>query len=159
MKILNYICCLLLVVTIISCNNDDDVNLSEDTVLLFGQFYGFCGGPDCIQIFKLEENQLLEDSNDVYPTDTPYNGNYTALSTAKFDLVKDLIDDFPADLLNETATTLGCPDCADQGGYYIEYGKDGNTQHWKIDTDRSNVPQYLHNFMDKIDEKIAIINN
>ena len=39
---------------IFSCNsNDDELALGENDYLIFGHFYGFCIGENCIQTFKL----------------------------------------------------------------------------------------------------------
>ena len=130
--------------------------------LIFGHFFGFCGGEECIEIFKLESNKLLEDINDNYPWGRDfsfYNGNYIVLDHTKFDLVKNLLDYFPDSLLNENNTVIGCPDCVDQGGLYIEYNFNGIRRFWIIDQFKHNVPNYLHDFMDKINEKIILINN
>ena len=67
-------------------------------------------------------------------------------------------DFFPSQLLNEKKTTIGCPDCADGGGLFIQYSENGNVKSWRIDQEKDNVPHYLHNLIDKVNEKIKIIN-
>lgn len=147
-------------VLIASCSKDVSTEPSESDYLIFGHFYGFCQGEKCIEIFKLESNRLLEDSKDEYPSRTDfYNGDYIALGNTKFDLVKNLMDYFPDNLLNENDTVFGCPDCADQGGLYIEYNFNGIRKFWIIDQSKGSVPIYLHDFMDKANEKIDLINN
>ncbi len=145
---------------IASCNKDDNTSLSESDYLIFGQFNGLCAGEECIEIFKLESNKLLEDINDNYPDRTNfYTGNYIDLGNAKYDLVNDLTDYFPTNLINEIDTVFGCPDCADQGGLYIEYNFNGLRKFWIIDQSKVSVPNYLHDFIDKVNEKIDLINN
>ncbi len=74
---------------------------------MFGSFYGMCAGEQCIEIFRLEEGKLLEDTTDKYPErDNFYAGKFIQLSAQKYNDTKDLIDYFPKDLLNET-TTVG----------------------------------------------------
>jgi hypothetical protein len=73
--------------------------------------------------------------------------------------VNDLVDFFPNQLLDETETIIGCPDCADGGGLFIQYLDNEDIMAWRIDQNKNNVPTYLHDFMDKVNEKIQIINN
>ena len=146
--------------TLWGCEKEDEINLSGPEYLIFGHFYGECMGESCVEIFRLETNRLLEDTNDFYPSHTDYyEGNYTELSKSKFNLVKDLLDYFPEDLLNENNKRIGEPDAGDWGGLYIEYNYDGKRQFWLIDQKKSNVPGYLHDFIDKVNENIAMINN
>lgn len=153
-----------LVISISACSDDDanDVDpTSTDVVLLFGQFNGFCGGEGCIEIFKLEGTTLSEDTNDNYPTiDTaPYDGDFVALAPEKYDLVKTIINEIPEQLLDESNQVFGCPDCADQGGYYLEYIKDGVHQYWLFDADVANNPAQYHNLINEISAKVQLINS
>tara|TARA_R110002049_G_scaffold37208_1_gene117452 strand:+ start:20682 stop:21146 length:465 start_codon:yes stop_codon:yes gene_type:complete len=146
---------LLLSILTYSCNSDDDASLNEDDYLIFGHFYGFCVGENCIETFKLTHDKLYEDSQDNYSHET---FSFEVLGNDKFEQAKDLIDYFPTKLLSEKETTIGCPDCADGGGIYIEYSKDGIVKSWRIDQMKNNIPNYLHDFMDKVNEKISLIN-
>ena len=128
-------------------------------------FFGLCDGEKCVEIFVLESDRLLEDVNDRYPyTQLGWDssdGLYIDLGNEKFDLVKDLMDFFPVELLDETQEVFGCPDCSDGGGIYIEYKFIGIERSWIIDYNWNPgvVPDYLHNFMYKVEEKIQIIND
>ena len=141
--------------TLLTCSSEDKIALNNEDYLIFGHFYGFCVGENCIEIFKLTNNTLYEDSNDNYSINPL---NFEPLESTKFELVKDLMLFFPEKLLTENEDIIGCPDCADGGGLYIEYSKNGIVKHWKIDQMKMNVPTYLHAFMDKVNEKIALIN-
>ncbi|MEN3323298.1 hypothetical protein VP395_06140 [Mariniflexile soesokkakense] len=140
---------------IFGCSSNNEVVLHEDDYLIFGHFYGFCLGESCIETFKLTSDKLYEDSNDQYSHES---FNFEALDDDKFEDVKDLVDYFPTKLLVEKETVLGCPDCADGGGIFIEYSKNGMIKRWNIDQMKGNVPSYLHAFMDKVNEKIDLIN-
>lgn len=142
--------------TLLTCSSEDKIALNNEDYLIFGHFYGFCVGENCIEIFKLTNNTLYEDSNDNYSINPL---NFEPLESTKFELVKDLMLFFPEKLLTENEDIIGCPDCADGGGLYIEYSKNGIVKHWKIDQMKMNVPTYLHAFMDKVNEKISLINN
>lgn len=138
------------------CSSDDSKPTNDYDYLIFGHFYGFCIGESCTETFKLTENKLFEDTEDNY-ANPPYN--FELLANDKFEAVKDIIDFFPTELLSESETTLGCPDCADGGGIFIEYSKNGVVKNWRIDQMKTNIPEYLHTFVDKVNEKIALINN
>ena len=150
---------LLLVAVLFSCNKEDDtINDSKEGYLVFGRFYGFCQGEECIEIFKIDSSYLFEDSKDAYPSrDTFYSGNFVALNDAKFNATKELINSFPMQLLNEKDTVFGCPDCADGGGIYLEYNFNGDHGYWIIDNNLYNVPRYLHPFMDKVHEQVEAL--
>ena len=140
-----------------SCKKDNAI-LSNSDYLIFGHFYGECMGPHCIEIYKLEQSQLLEDTLDIYPNSTGfYTGNYILLSQNKFNDAKDLLNYFPNDLLSETNTVIGQPDAADGGGLYIEYNVNGIRKFWLLDQMKSNIPSKYHNFIDKVNEKIKLV--
>ena len=133
---------------------------AKDNYLVFGHFYGFCPPPSewCIEIFQLDSNQLWEDQNDNYPSaDEVYQGDYVQRSTADFNLVADLVDAFPMELLDEPNGVIGYPDATDGGGLYIEYKFNGDHGYWLIDNLKPNIPTYLHDFRDIVQEKIWLI--
>jgi len=153
-----------LTLTVVSCKKEDDkegIRLSGSDYLVFGHFYGECGGEQCIETFKLEHDRLSEDDNDTYPPQSLgfYNGHYNELGATLYNQVKDIVDYFPTALLNETETTIGMPDAGDWGGVYIEYKVNGVHKYWLVDQKTENDPSYLGPFVVKINEKIAIINN
>ncbi len=143
-----------------ACNKDDDtIHLSDTDYLVFGHFYGECLGESCIENYRLESNRILELTDDSYPNKSiNYNGNYALLPDSIFTLVKDLPNYFPQKLIDEHDTIIGQPDAGDWGGIYIEYNRDGVQRFWLIDQMKSNVPEYLFDFIDKVNEKIALIN-
>lgn len=147
---------LTLVGLLMSCDsNDDTIEINEQNYLIFGHFYGECGGERCVETFKLTDKNLFEDTIDDYLGE---NLDFVELSSEKFELVKDIETFFPSQLLNNNDTVIGCPDCADGGGLFIQYSENGNTRSWRIDQMKNNVPEYLHEFIDKVNEKIRVIN-
>lgn len=143
---------------LLSCSSNDDngININEQNFLIFGHFYGECGGEGCVETFKLTNQSLFEDTVDDY---NGQNMEFVELENTTFEQVKNLTDFFPNQLLNQSETVFGCPDCADGGGLFVQYSENGNIKSWKIDQAKANVPNYLHNFIDKVNEKIALINN
>jgi hypothetical protein len=146
----------------IACQNDQDINgdpadivLSESTFLIFGHFYGECQGEGCVETFKLTGENLYEDTIDDYSAS---NFDFVALDNALFERVKDLADTIPAELLETEDSTFGCPDCSDGGGLHLEFTQNGSTKKWRVDLDKSNVPGYLHDFIDRVNEKIILLN-
>ena len=149
----------LLVLTILlctTCSDDLSFELNDTNYLIFGHSYGECLGERCVETFKLTNEKLFEDIND------NYSGNdlsFIELGADKFDEVKDLALLFPNQLLYDGKSTFGCPDCTDGGGIFIQYADNGTIQSWRMDQDKNQIPSYLHNFVDKIKEKIALIND
>lgn len=129
----------------------------SDNCLVFGHFFGMCEGETCIEIFRLEKSRVLEDIKDQYPSSTKfYNGTYVARSSLDFEKCKDLTEAFPKELLDDT-TVIGQPDAGDWGGLYLEYAFDGQHKFWLLDLNKSNVPAKYHAFIDKVVEKIALL--
>lgn len=149
----------------ISCNEKEQslqpAN-NEIAYFIFGHFYGECGGEGCVEIFKLEDEKLFEDTTDVYPTwMAPFNGTYISLPQEKFELVKDLVEYFPEELYEETGNVIGQPDAADWGGIYVEikYVEDEEKSgFWLLDQNTSNMPDVYNAFVARINEKIMLIN-
>ena len=142
--------------TVFVCNG---ISLEGTDYIIFGRYAGFCWGETCVETYKLTNITLYEDTIDYYPY---FNATYEfiELTPDKFEVAKDLVNFFPHQLINLKDSTFGCPDCADQGGFVLQYETNADLQTWFIDRRKSHeVPDYLHGFMDKIDEKIDLINN
>jgi len=135
-----------------SCNKD---KINEQNFLIFGHFYGMCVGEGCVETYKLTDVKLYEDIVDDY---SGQNLDFAALDSEQFELVNDLADYFPTQLLNENDTIFGCPDCADGGGLFIQPSDNGVLKSWRIDQVQNNVPSYLHDFIDQVNERIVLIN-
>ena len=134
------------------CSKDEGSTKNDIDYLIFGHFYGHCMGEDCVKMYKLTDDQLLEDTTDSYlATDF----EFIPMGKEKFEMVRSLIYAIPDQLLEEDKDTLGCPDCADQGGLYIEISNQGSMKNWRIDQDKSAVPVYLHDFMDQVNAAIG----
>ena len=148
---------LMAIVILTSCIKDEDcITINEQNFLVFGHFYGMCGGEECVETYKLTDLKLYEDILDDY---SGQNLDFVELDNETFEQINDLVDFFPNQLLNETDTIFGCPDCSDGGGLFIQYSDNGNLKSWRIDQFQENVPSYLHSFIDKVNEKISLINN
>ena len=154
---------LLLLLFIVSCLfsscQSEEINPSSNDYIVFGHFYGECAGTEtCVEIFKLEQNQLLEDTKDNYPSFAKlYDGNYVKLSSSQFEAAKDLINKFPRDLWKESDKVLGNPDDRDQGGLYVEFKHKGKRRFWILDKSKDQVPAKYHPFMEEVIKTITLI--
>ena len=154
----NNLLSILILSLFFSCSDEEIADPAE--YLIFGHFYGFCIGDQCIQIYKLEDNGLFLDTNKEYPRHNEfYEASFVKLDNDYYEQVKDLRDYFPTRILSEPDTVFGCPDCADGGGLYIEYKTKEIRKYWIIDQDKRQVPAYLHEFMDLVNERIKAINS
>lgn len=133
------------------CNKEEGSTVNDIDYLVFGHFYGHCLGEDCVKMFKVTKDQLFEDTTDSYLA-TEFD--FIELEEEKFELARELVQALPDQLLKEDKDTFGCPDCADQGGLYIEISNSGTTKSWRIDQNKSAVPGYLHDLMDQVNEVI-----
>lgn len=106
-----------------------------------------CGG-NCAILFKIQNEQLFEDDIDWLVNGTiPFQN--TPLETSKYEMAKELVDLFPNELLESEKRTYGCPDCADQGGFYLAL-KEGDTENiWFIDTANNEQSQIIIDYKNK----------
>jgi hypothetical protein len=142
---------------IMSCSKEGKGLSASDDYLIFGKYFGLCMGEECVETYKLTSTQLFEDREDTYFPPGEYD--FELLSEELFEKVKDLKDQFPSRLLDEESQTFGCPNCYDQGEYFIEIPYNGETKSWRVDTNLDDIPTYLHEFVRHIDESISALKN
>lgn len=135
--------------------NKSDWQENDNKYIIFGHFYGECFGEQCVEIFKTDGRNLFEDRKDVYPDRKHfYEGNFEEIKPGSAEGVKELRAKLPEQLLNEKDTVIGQPDAGDWGGLYIEIKENGKRRFWIIDKMKSNVPVYLHSFVDDVNSAI-----
>ena len=145
----------LFFILLAGCFKEDTDELEVENYFIFGHFYGECMGETCIETYKLTESAMYEDTRDVYGISSSFD--FVEMGHDKFLEVNDLPEYFPEELLHTDTATFGCPDCVDQGGLLIVLYEDDQRRVWKIDMVKEQVPAYLHEFMDRVKEKIAIL--
>jgi hypothetical protein len=124
--------------------------------LIFGHFYGECGGEQCIETYKLTDTALFEDSVDRYPEGwAPYPGKFVKLSDSLFQEVRSLRENIPNELLSVGDTVFGMPDASDGGGLYIEQSINGKVNIWLIDLQRTHREEYLNPFVIRVQAAIS----
>ena len=158
MKLILFLIFFILILFISQCIYNSKIEENRN-YLVFGDFYGECFGEGCVDIYKIQNEKLFEDTLDIYPTylEMPHKTSYIQLPHQQFLAVKDIWDYFPDSLYIENDILIGQPDAADGGGFYIETNKNGIQKYWLIDKIKSNVPGYLHSFMDSLDKKLNLL--
>ncbi len=146
----------------IACEKDCDcVPNGQFEYMIFGTYIAECGNGGCVNMFKIDRENLYKDTSDVFPShEIAFAGEFYALPDDKFQQVKDLLMEFPNELYAEPDNVLGIPDGGDWGGVYVEIKmKDINSLSgfWLLDQNEENMEQVYNDFVDKINEKIAII--
>lgn len=117
----------------------------DGSYFIFGTSFSECEG-DCARYFLIEEKTLHADDFDVVPKKLKFKK--TSLSNDKFELAKQLRDNFPDYLKDHPNVTFGCPDCGDGGAIYIERKVKGkNTVKWYIDMDKTQQPAEIREYI------------
>lgn len=156
MKVLKTVLPLVAVLFFSHCS-DDTVQFSQQSdYLIFGHFYGECFGESCVEIFKITDGKVFEDTLDRYPSasNLPNPTSFVQLSNDNFEQAKFITGRIPAKLFEENETVIGQPDAGDWGGFYAETNVSGVQRYWLIDKMESNLPAYLHDFTASLNEAI-----
>ncbi len=135
------------------CDSDDDEVSCDKETIIFGHFFGECSGERCVEIYMLQELSLFEASNEFFDTS---DFDFDELSNDLYAQVEDIRIFFPRELINTSSQTYGCPDCADQGGIYVQLVDRGGREFF-IDQDVSEIPEFLRDFAGVINERIALL--
>lgn len=154
MKISNHF--LILILTVLSsCSQEKEPQLQDS--LAFGVAYGFCVG-DCAHFYNLNDGQLFKDNVERYEGTEP-TFDKAPLAVDQYEIAKTLLLSIPAYLINHSNQTIGCPDCADQGGYHLYYRKENKTMFWHIDTSIDNQPEEIRDYLGQVKLVIEQLNN
>ena len=125
----------------------------DSQYFIFGAYFGECLGEQCVEIYKIQDGKLFEDTRDLYPGagEVPLPTQFEPRPDSLYQKVRDLPLAFPSTLLNETENIIGTPDAADWGGYYVQVLVNNQVRFWMIDRMKSNIPEYLHHFADELE--------
>jgi len=142
----------------LGCSDDFESLSGRGEYLVFGDFYGECLGENCVDIFKIVDGKLYEDTLDNYPlaSELPHALQLVERPDDRYHDIVELIGDIPADLFDEKRVVIGQPDAGDWGGFYLETNVSGTVRYWLIDKEESNLPAYLRIYTRKLDEAIHI---
>ncbi len=150
---------IILAFAINSCHKGVDVTLHKKDYLLFGRYINNCQENDtCIEMFKLFEKELYEDTKDEYVYGTSFYGGYFKQSSPiQFVNAKDLMTFFPTDLIADTSMIFGHPDTSIDGGIYVEYKVNKVRKMWHFDLTTDSIPANYRDFVKKIAEKVTLL--
>jgi hypothetical protein len=145
------LCLLVFSTLIVSCDKD---TVFPDTYeyFTFGEYYCECTGT-CGVVYQIKDDAVFP-SIDSTCTPSQHEFGTSPLISSKYEIANALIDEFPEELLNSDENTYGCPDCADQGGYYIELKSSKITRSWRIDRDIDELPGFLKTYAQTIESTI-----
>lgn len=139
----------LVALAALGCSNEKLAGETDMTgQFVFGVSYGFCAG-DCAHFYRLKDGELFADNMDRFTGDN-YVFNSTTLTNEKYQKAKELFDSFPQYLMEHPNETIGCPDCADQGGFHLLRIIQGDTIHWHIDTNSGSQPAEIREYMERV---------
>lgn len=146
------------VVALLSCKKEKQ-QIAE--TLVFSTYAGMCGG-NCFHVFKLDNTKLQEDEIPEHLTNYE-NYEFTATKTynqAKYEAVKTLLNEIPAEFKGTTSIVYGCPDCHDQGGVFIQVITAGVTTYYNIDN-ANTIDQSIEviEFKNKVRDAVELIMN
>lgn len=130
-----------------SCNKNDELNPSK----LKGEYFvfgttatGMCGG-DCTTLYLLKDGKLYSDK---VSNTSSLSFNETPLPDNKYQVAKQALDSLPEFLLQNKNQVFGCPDCADQGGFFLRLNNNSAASTWQIDMYKQQNPIQLHVYHD-----------
>lgn len=149
--------------TLLACEKDNPVKTEpqspgspslKDTTLIVGTYRGLCRPPEsCVHVYQIAGRKVYEDTTYHYLYDTS-GYKFKVLPDTPYPKVNQLKAAFPRRILTDTTTEFGCPDCYDQGGYYVALKADGYQKEWLIDQNLDAVSPYLHPFLQKADSAV-----
>ncbi|RED96584.1 hypothetical protein [Marinoscillum furvescens] len=143
--------CIGLFIGISSC--DEEPLELFDNGLEFGHSYGECIGAGCVVTYRLQSGKLYQIDRPSY-AGCDQNVQLSVLPDSSFVKAKILLTQIPEQLWHEPTGNIGTPDAYDQGGIQISLSKDGEKRCWFIDTNNQATPDYLHHFIDSVQEVI-----
>ncbi|MBG6130447.1 hypothetical protein IWQ47_001470 [Aquimarina sp. EL_43] len=121
----------------LSCNNDDDTTENTIESLVFGKYAGECL-ENCFTVFKIDTEKITKDTTVKHYTNDFTFKNSFVYSREVFEKYNSLLSSIPDELKNGTGKSYGCPDCVDQGAFYLVVQmSDGKIKKYNIDVDNT----------------------
>lgn len=147
----------LFALSLYACN-DIETETADADYVIFGRYAGFCQG-DCFSVFRVNSTNLVEDETSERFTGDDYQFEPgRVLSDTQYGLAKVLLTKIPAELLATDKTVFGCPDCADQGGFYLSFSLKGKSKSIRLDTRQTDdQSEEVLLFKDQLSEVIEAI--
>jgi hypothetical protein len=138
-------------VTLTNCDKEEARVLpSNFDSFTFGKHFCFCTST-CAILYEISEDALRAGKGiGCIPQDYTFDG--VILAQDKYEIAKQLIDEFPVKLIQDSQETYGCPDCADQGAYFLQMRNQRETRTWRLDTRIEDLPASLQAYQQSIQE-------
>lgn len=131
---------LFLLLALVACRKDRVAPFNPDYFIV-GSSAGMCMS-GCTNLYKLSGGKLYPDSMERGLAPLVFRS--TPLPEEQRNIVEKLKADFPEELyIGDADKIIGCPDCRDQGTYYIEFALGGRVFTVRMDTDEAAIPASL----------------
>lgn len=116
--------------------------------IIFGRHGAECMG-NCSRMYKLSEQQLLEDDCNYCPFDNiPFKRQ--PLPAEKFEIARPLLENIPSQLFDIQSVRYACPGCDDGPAYFMEITRDGRTHQFHWDGYFREVPVDIKPFFEEV---------
>lgn len=153
-----FLFCLLILPFLMACSESFEtpavqkVSIDE---LIFGRFYGMCSGESCVEIYLVNNEELLEDTTDnILFQELFRTGQYLEMSEEEHQTAMELLREVPIQLTQQNNEVYGCPDCLDQGGLHLRIKDDDTDRNFRFDLQNSENPEYLRPYLKKVNEVV-----
>lgn len=159
MKLYNtFILITILSVSLFSCKKEssDSQYVSVDSMRLVHNV-GFAPSADP-SYFMITGTEVKEDTSSPVGTESPSKFDKT-LSSAKHAQVKDLLDEIPQRLFNETGSQYRTPNSADCGGTKVTAYKDGQSYEWYFEDCTMGMEDYVRPMGDMVFNAVQTLKN
>ncbi|PZF74390.1 hypothetical protein [Taibaiella soli] len=122
----------------------------------FGKYYGMCGGPNCARFYKISNGSVYPDNMVQFRKPLLFAGVPLSSPNA-WVAASAVLYNFPQEMTNQPDTAVGCPDCHDQGAYYIEYKASSTApvKYWSVDPDTAYLSNAIRAYLSRIDTALA----
>lgn len=130
---------------------------SPEEYMVFGNFHGHCL-PCENTMYKVTRSELTFDQMEQFPRLDYQFAKDGEKSQSDFNNSVQLLDLLPQTLKQTDKEVFGCPDCADQGGYYLEFVINGKVKKILLDSsDSDDQSQEVVNFKNAVASIIQVI--
>lgn len=148
-----------------SCSTDESLSFegefdNDGDFIVFGNYFGFTStGHPAVNIYKLTNSTVSKDLKAEYPSrQNMYDGAFEIMDQEQFLKVNYLLNQDYSPLINTADTVIGCIDCADGGGVYIELKTGSFHRFWLLDRTKFMIDENLHTIVDSIDSAAFLLN-
>ncbi|MDX5340854.1 MAG: hypothetical protein LPK25_17640 [Cyclobacteriaceae bacterium] len=136
-----------------SCSQEDEEPAVD--AFIFGSWNFFCEG-NCIQIYKYDQGKLYIDNMNSFREAPVITYKASALDAQWNAKAEALRDEFPESYLRPLGNTLiACPNCIEEGGYYIAFENQTGVLWWQVGKEPALWPDEIKPFMDLLVKTIG----